>query len=305
MRSRGLAWFAALLVAAAAACSSFAEVGDTNADASPDGGGADGDLVDATPADREEAADAPSSDADAGGRCPVGVGPSMTVVQLFTGRPLCVDRTEVTSAQYAAFRSQTFDPSLFPRIPPECVAAGTDPADDGGDGPRVQVSLCSAARFCVAQGKRLCGSLEDGGAVFVNDANAPDPPMEWDVACANGAEGSYYPWGSTDPAGAIAAKCQTASYDPDATAPRTAGAEPACGPGGDGPLDMIGNVWEWQNGRRDNAGGASYTSIRGGGYESTTVGSGCKHGHGVDAVYGAYAAGRPTVGFRCCAEPRF
>jgi formylglycine-generating enzyme len=261
---------------------------------------------DAGPSDapRVEGHDAGPSDAPP--PCPVGVGPEMTVIQVTTGVTICVDRTEVTSTQYAAFRATTKDTGpLGSKVPPDCSgisAAGLTPSDDGGNLPRVSISFCSAAFFCAAQGKRLCGALGDGSAVVITESD-PDPPMEWEGACANGKSGSYYPWGTTDPGGAVAAKCQTKSAYPDANAPREVGLEPTCGPGSAGPFDMVGNVWEFVNGRKDVDGGVSYTLLRGGAWDGETVPSGCSTGHAIHAHHGTYAGGHATIGFRCCADP--
>ncbi len=231
----------------------------------------------------------------------------MTVIAASSDRSICVDRTEVTSAQYAAFitATSTLDPwkDAVPKACKSLALAALDAPDDGGDLPRVTVSFCSAAYFCAAQGKRICGSLADGGAVVV-EAGAGDPPLEWEGACANGQDRSFYPWGTQAPEPAIAAGCLTKSSNPDANAPRAAGGAPQCAPSPtEGPFDMIGNVWEWVNLRSDGA-GVSYTAVRGGSYAEPTVIYGCASPHGIDAPPGAFAAGHAAVGFRCCADPK-
>lgn len=312
MKRRSL--LAAAFVAAfagAAACSTFGTHDEGTPAAESDSGaeagvpGEDGQATNETGTPDDAA---PPVDGGSLNPCPIGVGPPMNVVQL-PSRRVCIDRTEVTSAQYAAFRAIIKDTTaLSARVPAGCAgvsAAGLTTADGKGQLPRTSVSFCSAAYFCAAQGKRLCGSLADGGPVIVTNDGVDDPPMEWEIACANGNPGNFYPWGTTDKTGVVAAKCLTKDGYPDAAAPREAGLEPTCGPSGNaGPFDMIGNVEELVNGRRDVDGGASYTFLRGGSYEGTVAGNGCASVHGVDAPNGTYTTGRPTIGFRCCADPK-
>jgi formylglycine-generating enzyme required for sulfatase activity len=282
---------------------------DAGSDASAEDTGAfDSALSDASIAD-EARADA-DLDATVDAACPTGLGPEMVIVAVSPTRSICIDRTEVTEAEYAAFRSSlTTLSALTAKVPAGCsglsiVALAS--ATDGGKLPRRDIPFCSAAYYCAAQGKRLCGSLEDGGTVLIVD-NMPDPPMEWERACSNGKTGNFYPWGTTDPSTSVQAGCYTRSFDEDAMAPRLVGAAPACGPPGDaGPVDMIGNVWEWVNLRKDLTGGPSYTGARGGAYNGTVVGNGCQTGFALDGVNGQYrAGGSPDVGFRCCATRRF
>jgi formylglycine-generating enzyme required for sulfatase activity len=252
------------------------------------------------------AADAAGPGADAGGGpCPSGTeGPPMVKIpnSVTTGSPkgLCIDRTEVTNEEYNKFFqrvNQTAREQLASKVPEACksLAAQVDPGAQSNYLPRVNVSFCSAAFYCAAQDKRLCGSF-DGAAVVTKNGQV-DPPLEWELACSNGQDTSFYPWGSGS--ASAAAACHTSERD--AAAPREVGAVTTCGPSADGPFDMIGNVWEWVSLRADNQ-NASYTGVRGGAWEGPVVGNGCKTGHGMDAPREMMATGRPTVGFRCCAS---
>lgn len=303
---RRLAMAALTMVVAAAACTSFdAAPGSdsTTMDAGDDGHtGVDRDA--AAPDADSAAADPPPGDASSA--CPVGDGPSMRKVMLLGGRTICVDRTEVTTAQYLSFLSRITDLTpLNSTVPPGCTGLAVialSPAGEPGALPQVNVSFCSAAYYCAAQSKRLCGSAVDGSGIIITDGGA-NPSLEWALACAHGKSADFYPWGSRDPAPAVTAGCWTKSTSSSASGPRDAGASTACGPGdGLGPYDMIGNVWEWVNVRRDDDGGASYTGQLGGAYDGNTVGNGCQTPTGADATHGDYAAGNALTGFRCCAD---
>lgn len=297
----------AVAAATAAACGGF----DGDDGASDDAG------ADAPPAD--DAAEAPvdggaeaapddaapdATDAGDAGRCPVGIGPEMVVVDV-ADHAFCIDRTEVTDTQYATFRVKLDAPglaALAPRLPPPCDRTALVAIDREGalsDLPRVNLAFCSAAAYCAAQGKRLCGGL-DGGAVVL-DGGTEEPTLEWEVACANDLDTTRYPWGTT-PGPSAAAGCQTQDLVDGGRRP--VGTAAACGATG-GPLDMIGNVWEYVNVRRDFPTDA-YTGLRGGSYAGRTVGNGCETLHGsASGARGAYTATPvPDVGFRCCADVR-
>ena len=234
----------------------------------------------------------------------------MRVVTLLGGRKICVDRTEVTTAQYATFRTRALGLSpmehtaLETKVPAACaLLAAVALSNAGGPDalPQVNVSFCSAAFYCAAQGKRLCGNAVDGAGIVITDGGT-SPPLEWTLACANGKTENYFPWGSVDQSVAKSAGCLTQSTSPGAKAPRDAGAASACGPGdGLGPYDMIGNVWEWVTLRSDVDGGASYTGQLGGSFVGATV-DGCMGMTGADAVHGEYANGNSQTGFRCCGD---
>lgn len=219
-------------------------------------------------------------------------------------RPFCIDRTEVTETQYATFRARLDAAglaALAPRLPSPCgdvalvaLSPGTAPSNL----PRANVGFCSAAAFCAAQGKRLCGGL-DGGAVVLDGRGAPEVPLEWEVACAKSRDTSGYPWGDI-PEPSAAAGCQTQDLSDGGR--RAAGTAAACGYTG-GPLDMIGNVWEYVNVRRDVELDA-YTGVRGGSYTGRTVGNGCATSHGIESgKRGSYTTRTvDEIGFRCCAD---
>jgi hypothetical protein len=178
---RALAVTTLMLVVAAAACSSFDAVpqpGAAEMDAGDDGHtGIDRDgATDADGGAPDAAPDAPSTDASS--PCPVGDGPSMREVMLLGGRTICVDRTEVTTAQYGAFLSRVTNLApLDPAVPPDCTglaAVARSAAGAPSALPQVNVSFCSAAFYCAAQGKRLCGSA--GGNALTGFRCCADAP---------------------------------------------------------------------------------------------------------------------------------
>lgn len=288
------------------ACGSFGTDDDAQPPApSPDAATADG----SSPAPDAALPDASELEGGDGG-CPTGFGPEMVVAAVSGDRAICIDVSEVSSAQYAQFRAAVTDVTPFqPLVPPECAtlaAPALDPADEAGALPRRAVSFCSAAFYCASQGKRLCGSLADGGGLVKTEdggAAVGDPPLEWEGACAGGQARDHYPWGNTDPAAAAAAGCLTADTAPDASI-RPVATSPVCGPA-KGPYDMIGNAWEWVNLRVDRPfASVSYSAVRGGAWNAATPAQGCATPHGADAPLGTYAAGRKDIGFRCCADPK-
>lgn len=271
--------FAALL--ASAACSTFAA--ESPAPAPADGGV----LLDAS---------GPSADAAASTSCPADM-----VKRAHEAWTFCIDRREATRAQYRAFRDRVRGDDvarLLPSVPAGCTYASV--LDDvsvgtsGGDEvPVTQVSFCSAALFCAFSGKRLCGSATNaGGAAPSDPTNARMNEHEWVVACTNGLT-TKFPWGNDFDAG----KCQI--FD---AGPRPVGADPSCATP-DGIVDLIGNVWEWVHERTDDdAGGASYTRVVGGSYDSYDPV--CRSPHGVDGPPGKFAGAQAQVGIRCCADVR-
>jgi formylglycine-generating enzyme required for sulfatase activity len=169
---------------------------------------------------------------DATALCASTQGPSM--VEIPATPPYCIDSTEVTRAQYAAFLA-TSPPTTGQ--PAGCASndgfipqAEWPPSGTTDTLPVVGVDWCDAHAFCAWAGKRLCGAI-GGGALSL--AQAAGATSQWYAACSmNGTR--TYPYGSTfttglcpDGAGVIAvgslATCQ--SYP--------------------GLFDMSGNAHEW------------------------------------------------------------
>ncbi len=253
---------AALLgsVAAHLACSLIYPVGNLE-------GSADGGRVDA-------------------GACAGEGGPGAIRVE-FDGGTFCIDSTEVTNQDYAAFL--TAKGSDTSGQPPEC-AGNTTYVPSGAcvtfgwpvpqsqlDDPVACVDWCDALAFCSWAGKRLCAPRVD--ALVARN--------EWYIACSR--DGTrVYPYGNEYDAGA----CNGAG-----TATVAVRSLSGCVGGYDGLFDMSGNVSEWVD-SCDDAGNCFHG---GGGYETTStppeVALACDGGSfiGRMAIF-------TDVGFRCCTD---
>jgi formylglycine-generating enzyme required for sulfatase activity len=217
------------------------------------------------------------------------------MVQLPEG--YCIDSTEVTRAQYAAWLATNPNPSSPAQIL-ECAsnnsyAPGCDWPYDGtrSDYPVVCVDWCDAYACCQAVGKRLCGKIGGGANAWGDSANAS--LSQWYNACVSNEADSTYPYGDT--------------YEPHfcngedhgVRVPVAVQSMPFCQspvPGYEGVYDLSGNVLEWE----DSCDGGS-CRLRGG-YYLGGAGFGdrlsCGAGNGASRNYV-----NPSIGFRCCSSP--
>lgn len=273
----------------AAADDDDASGGDVDAPAVPvpDGGGPDA----TTPADA-----ASEGGADGGAGCRGSAGP--TPVRLPLG--YCIDSTEVTVEQYAAFlASKGGDTSGQ-----EGSCAGNDtytplfgmPPTSEGPTPIRYVDFCDAAAYCAWAGKRLCGD-RDGGAVA--EENRSDPKhSEWFAACSHNDDGVHpFPYGVDGELGrcndAVAVQARDGGSDYS-----QAGQNPACEGGYAGLFDLSGNIGEWENGCSVQADGGVGCPVRGGSYYHDNLSAlSCGGGD-----YGTLDAKTPGFGIRCCSD---
>ncbi len=215
------------------------------------------------------------------------------VTALSGGAWYCIDRTEVTNAQYAAFLSgAAVDASAQPS---ECSwNASFDPsqgwpATGKDDHPVVYVDWCDAHAYCAWSGKRLCGKI--GGGSNPTSAGASAAASQWYNACSNHGLLTY-PYGDS-----WTGLCNDWWHGVLAT---TAVASLASCAGGVPELyDMCGNVWEWEDSCSAASGAADVCLARGAGFDIKPT----------NTLKCAYAGTTPArssqlanVGFRCCMD---
>jgi formylglycine-generating enzyme required for sulfatase activity len=159
----------------------------------------------------------------------------------------CVDATEVTNAEYAAFLATAPDPtqqiarcawnkSFAPSTPP---AAGLDTS------PVVHVDWCDAYAYCAWAGKHLCGQIGGGPN---GSSELVDPSKdEWYRACSRSGVFTY-PYGT----GFDVARCNVPENEAGAVRPASSQCTGSYG----GLFDMVGNADEWED-ACDDAGGSS------------------------------------------------
>jgi formylglycine-generating enzyme required for sulfatase activity len=230
-------------VVALAACSLAVSLDGLTGGEGTDGGGVgpDGATDAPAPLDAPSASDAPdAADANEGGlqACPGDAGPAMVDVGHF-----CIDATEVTNADYAAFLA-ALDGGLAPQ-PPFCAWATTMTPSSGWPPPAgtdtlpvVFVDWCEAYEYCAWAGKHLCGAL-DGGPADPNNPSAPQSDR-WYYACSN-VGALAYPYGQAyEPL-----KCNGFDYDDGGGLLRVAST--GCEGGFVGIFDMSGNAEEWED----------------------------------------------------------
>ncbi|RYE92466.1 MAG: hypothetical protein EOO75_06645, partial [Myxococcales bacterium] len=209
----------------------------------------------------------------------------------------CIDSTEVTQSQYAAFLAskpqvgahgdswcQANNHGYEPKVQDDtgqgsCLPGAVDPTKKG-DWPMVCVDWCDAHAYCAWAGKRLCGSRQ-GGAMKLTDDPA-SLQSQWNYACTNGGT-TKYTYGN---------ELDTTSC-PSATLGSTSEIGGCHGIGN--PFSTImgltGNANEWED-NCDDAPIARHCAIR------------FNNGNKPCAVIGDATASESSTGtgFRCCAD---
>ncbi len=229
------------------------------------------------------------------------------------GLPLgyCIDATEVTREQYAAWvqtnpsvsgqvASCSWNDSFAPVA--TCTSQLAACGSDCGRNPQVCVDWCDAAAFCKAVGKRLCGKIGGNANAFSDAADASK--SQWYAACTSGNKCAYSYGNTWD--GDAAALCNDWKNALGTTTP--VGTFATCtspDPLYRGVYDLTGNVWEWEDSCNGATNGDDACHIRGGTYTNCYGAGVCDYPYVQDGCYyGAIikrASADKITGFRCCA----
>jgi sulfatase modifying factor 1 len=185
--------------------------------------------------------------------CPAGRGPAMVVVDGSWG-PYCVDRTEVSNAQYAEFLASNPETTVsdvrcgwkLDYIPRNnlgsCLPQHSDAAAFPGH-PIACVDWCDARKFCNWAGKRLCGSATGSAIPYPNLTDLAND--EWYFACTAGGTLNY-PYGNNyNPNACVGDDFDGVPGDGADDEAQPVGSANACKGGAAGLLDMSGNLHEW------------------------------------------------------------
>jgi sulfatase modifying factor 1 len=171
----------------------------------------------------------------------------------------CIDATEVTRAAYVAFLTAVGSDVSQTEQPPECAfntaltvsGLGSFCPDfsTASDLPVNCIDWCDAYAYCAHVGKRLCGTITDGGPLAIDDLVTSD---EWQFACSGGFQQAY-PYGDEG----VICNCYIPEEWMDKGMCDYMGqnlnlkaqvmSHPACEGGFPGIFDMQGNASEWTN----------------------------------------------------------
>jgi len=233
--------------------------------------------------------------------CPTPLhGSALVEVPAPPGSPVesyCVDATEATRADYAAFISSGVSTTGQGAVcawndtyAPECnwpPAAGSEQLPVGC------VDWCDAAAYCKWSGKRLCGKVGGGPAPY---AQTPEPVRELVNACSK--EGAQsYPFGDLyDPQACVGADFDgTQGFQPGSDVPKPVGSVSTCEGPYPGLFDLSGNADEWEDACNNMTGSGDSCVTRGGGYQSDSFFLKC------GALGGTGRNNHvPDLGIRCC-----
>jgi formylglycine-generating enzyme len=211
----------------------------------------------------------------------------------------CIDSTEVTRDQYAAWLDR--NPPDTGQLPECSWNTGVDafkpicewPPGTKGQHPVVCVDWCDAYAYCKGAGKRLCGQIGAGANDYGDDADATK--SQWYNACSSGGK-NIYPYGSTyQPQ-----TCNGSNHGVGTTV--AVGSMSGCGstlPGYTGAYDLSGNAFEWQDSCDGATGSNDLCRLGGGAFNYDSYGLQCFVGSDGSCSYRNYAY--DFFGFRCCA----
>jgi formylglycine-generating enzyme required for sulfatase activity len=199
----------------------------------------------------------------------------------------CIDATEVTTADYAAFLAT--NPSTM-TLPASCSSKtsfipGASLDASRATYPITQVDWCDAWGYCSAVGKHLCGRI-GGGSTLGGNETGDARRSEWYSACSRGGAQTY-PYGGFYQFGWCTDRADNAA--------RQVGSKARCVGGYSGIFDMSGNVAEWENQCSTGGPGGDQCGTRGGTYNDQAAGLSC----GSVASHNRTSRSQ-SIGFRCC-----
>ncbi len=216
----------------------------------------------------------------------------MVRVPSLAGGSYCIDSTEVTNDDYAAFlTAKGADTSGQPAVcgfNGDYTPSSDWPAPSMGNLPVRWIDWCDARAYCEWAGKRLCGRI--GGGPLVRNNNETNAGMsQWFNACS--ASGTRtYPY----PGVYVGSACNGVDFGSGTAI--DVGQSAACEGGFPGIFDMSGNVSEWLDSCSGTAGASDVCNLIGG---SSAVGSTALACGSLTS--GARSQQAPTFGLRCCA----
>jgi formylglycine-generating enzyme required for sulfatase activity len=213
----------------------------------------------------------------------------------------CIDSTEVTRDQYAAWLATNPQTNQQPShcswnttfVPDASCMSKSYVCQGGscGNHPQVCVEWCDAFAYCKGVGKRLCGKRGGGATEFGGWANAS--VSQWYNACASDGWNSIYPYGSTY----LGSTCNGGDAGKGTTVP--VGSMSGCQSsvaGYQGVYDLSGNVYEWEDSCDGTTGQQDQCRLRGGSFAYVGGVLRCDGGD-----YDLRSVARGSVGLRCCA----
>ncbi len=236
----------------------------------------------------------------------------------FAPADYCIDRYEVTQKQYSSFLVAVGNDVAQTDQPSQCAnnmylqqeGAYCPNNRQAPNEPVNCVDWCDAWAYCHHYGKRLCGSLSDGGALAYGDPGSSD---EWEFACSNGLRQRfpygdspelctcYFPrsWEMDDPNG-LCGNAQLKNFN----AHLDVGSLPGCEGGYPGLFDMTGNIAEWTN--RCESDAADANCVTRGGFTFGSVDyDDCNRiddSRNFPRINNNLTDGSFDVGFRCCSD---